>query len=1166
MEPPAAFSATKEMPFFEENIDSFFDGIIRLAALVCPDCVTYISLAQAFNNVIVAYQGNIAQALFEDDIFSAYCIKNNVGCNVYDTRCDARFSVSPLAEQAIVVAYAGIPLNDTDGNVFGVLSVVAKRAMQLSVGQITLLLTLAGQIVVEINNRKKINTLENRVLQVIKINELLEQTNNVARIGAWEVDMINHSLYWSATTRHIHGVSENYIPDLQAAVNFYKEGTSRDAINRCVSEAILHNISFDEELQVVQQAGTILWVRAKGDPVFEDGKCVRIFGTFQDIQQQKEQQELLEVSERKYRSIIENSLTATFLTDPVRGAILDCNEAAAAIFGFSPEELKTRERKDIIDVDDPKFGLLAAQRNKYGKIQGELTGIRKNGDRFPLLYSSALFQDKEGQMRASMSAIDISSIKNVENELRLRKEEFESAFEYASIGMALVGLQGQWLRVNKSLCSMLGYTQDELLAMTFQQITHPEDLEADLGLVTQLIAGEIESYKLEKRYYTKNGAVIWINLSVSLVRGNGAVPQHLISQIENINERKAAEHSLVEEKETLANVIEGTNAAVWEWNIQTGKTVYNERWAEMLGYTLDELQPVNKYTWTKLTHPVDREISNQLVKACLNGETEYYDCEYRMKHKNGQWVWVLDRGKVISFTADGKPLKMFGIHIDITTRKNIFEALQEKQAFIETVLNTINVGIVVCDANGEKILINDNAKKLCGLPTELTAFNNVTNFYQLYQPDCVTPLPEKEHPLFRTLVNGNINNVEIPIIPTNGTLRILSTNGQQLKDADGVVSGAVMALHDITERKKAEQLLAFSERRFKGIFNSTFSFIGFLAPDGTLLEANETVLRFSGVKPEMVINRKLWDCYWGESSAEEQEKLKGKIARAAKGEFLEYELEIVNGRGKPMHILFNLKPLFDDDGNVIAIVSEGRPIQDIVDARKALLEKNAELEQFAFIASHDLQEPLRMIRSFMVLLRDNYVGQLDAKAKKYTDYAIDGAERMTEMVKQLLTYARIGSNETIRESMDTNELLSGILALQHAVLEEKEAQVSVKLLPHIYGMRTPLVLLFQNLIANAVKYQRQGIKPVITISARETSRNYEFAIQDNGIGIPQNHQSEIFQLFKRLHTRQEYAGTGMGLATCKKIVEQHDGRIWVESEEGKGSTFYFTIKKMVAPN
>ncbi|MDB5276197.1 MAG: domain S-box [Ferruginibacter sp.] len=1153
MESPAAFSANQAL--------SFFDGITSLAAFVCPDCVTYITLLNNGNTAIVSHQGNIPPALFEDDIFSTFCIESNTACNLSDTRCEARFSDSPLVAQAVVVAYTAIPLNDKEGNVLGALSVIASRVIQLSNQQILLLETLAHQAELEIINREKIKTLEERIAGVLKTNELLEQTSQVARIGAWQLDLVNQSLYWSATTRQIHGVPDSYIPDLQTAVDFYKEGQSRDTISRCVHEAILHNASYDEELQVVQQEGTVRWVRAKGDPVFEDGKCVRIFGTFQDIQLQKEQQELLEGSERKYRSIIENSLTAAFLTDPSTGTILDCNEAAAGIFGYSPEVLKTLERRDLIDVDDPKFALLAQQRNEYGRIQGELTGIRKNGERFPLLYSSALFRDREGQMRASMSAIDISSIKKVENELRLRKDEFESAFEFASIGMALVGLQGRWLRVNKSLCNMLGYTQDELLAMTFQQITHPEDLKADLGLVNQLITGEIENYKLEKRYYTKTGAIIWINLSVSLVKGSEGLPQHLISQIENISERKAAEHSLVEEKETLANVIEGTNAAVWEWNIQTGETIYNERWAGMLGYTLEELQPVNKYTWIKLTHPVDRAISNQLIKACFNRETEHYDCEYRMKHKNGQWIWVLDRGKVISFTAEGKPLKMFGIHIDITARKNIFEALQEKQAFIETVLNTINVGIVACDANGVKILLNKATRELCGLPDDYTAFNNMADFYQLYQPDGVTMLTEEEAPLHRTLVEGEINNVEIAIIPKNGIARILSANGHQIIDANGVVSGAVMALHDITERKKAEQLLAFSERRFKGIFNSTFSFIGFLAPDGTLLEANETILRFSGVKPEMVINRKLWDCYWGETSAEEKEKLKGKIARAAQGEFLEYELKIVSGNGKPIHILFNLKPLFDDDGKVIAIVSEGRPIQDIVDARKALLEKNSELEQFAFIASHDLQEPLRMIRSFMLLLRDNYAGQLDAKAKKYIDYAIDGSERMTEMVKQLLTYARIGSNETIREAIDTNELLKGILALQNAVLEEKEAQVTVHPLPGIYGMRTPLVLLFQNLISNAVKYQHPGIKPLITISARETSRNYEFAIQDNGIGIPQNHQAEIFQLFKRLHTKQEYAGTGMGLATCKKIVEQHSGKMWVQSEEGKGSVFYFTIKK-----
>jgi PAS domain S-box-containing protein len=740
-------------------------------------------------------------------------------------------------------------------------------------------------------------------------------------------------------------------------------------------------------------------------------------------------------SDQKYRSIIENSLTATMLTNPAEGTILDCNEAAAAMFGYTSKELKKQIRQNIIDQNDPNFALLAAKRDSEGKIQGELTGIRKNGERFPLLYSSAFFKDEAGEIRASMSGIDISLLKKTEQEL-------------------------------------------------------------------------------------------------------------------------------LQEKETLNNVIEGTDAAVWEWNIQTGETVYNERWAEMLGYTLADLQPINKYTWTRLAHPADRKIAYRLMEACFNKETDYYDCEYRMKHKDGHWVWVLDRGKVISYTRDKKPLKMFGIHLDITARKNSVEVLQQKQALLETLMDTIDVGIAACDANGAITLFNKAARDLHGLPPDFAPSAGLADFFELCQPDCITPLAENEIPLAATLVGGDIHNVEVAIVSAKGQVRFLSVNGQQIKDASGTVTGAVVALHEITDRKKAEQLLAFSERRFREIFNSTFSFIGFLAPDGTLLEANETILRFSGVQPEMVINQKLWDCYWGQTSPEEQEKLKGKIGRAAKGEFMEYELEIESREGKKMTILFNLKPLFDDDGEVIAIVSEGRPIQEIVDARKSLQEKNAELEQFAFIASHDLKEPLRMVHSFMCLLRDNYREQLDAKANKYIDFAIDGSARMTEMVNQLLTYARLGSNEAEKELIDTNQLLKGILDLQQAVLEEKGAVVQASELPEIYGVRTPLVLLFQNLITNAIKYQVPGTQPVISISATETSRKYQFAIQDNGIGIAAKHHQEIFQLFKRLHTKQEFAGTGMGLATCKKIVEQHEGKIWVESEEGKGSTFYFTIKKV----
>lgn len=1163
--------------FFEPNIDippfksesrkqkdmlQFFEGITTLTKALFPACSAYISLTSNDKLKIISYHGNIDPHLFNKDLAGEYCLMNNCFTEVTDIREDDRFSKNAFTgyeQQA--VSFAGMPLINADGFSVGILAVISHQPMQLSKDRVTHLQILAGQVVAELSNQKEINQLGNQLSTVLKTVEFFEETNRLAGIGRWEIDPINNNIFWSAITRTIHGVSDNFLPDLPTWISFYKEGKSREKIINCVNEAILHNISFDEELQITTKTGLAVWVRAKGDPVFADRKCVRIFGTFQDIQQQKEQEEIFKASEIKYRSIIENSLTANLLTDPAKGSIIACNTAAATMFGYSTEEMKQQRRQDVIDVDDPNSALLAAKRNSEGKIQGELTGIRKTGERFPILYSSAIFTDTDGETKASMTCIDISTLKKVVNELRQSKEEFSTAFDFASIGMALVSLEGKWLRVNKSLCNMLGYSKDELLGMDFQQITYPEDLTSDLKQLEQLVNGTIESYKLEKRYFTKAGNIIWINLSVSLVTNAERLPQHFISQIENITERKTAELELIKEKETLANVIDGTNAATWEWNIQTRENVYSDRWAEMLGYTLGELKPFSKYTWIRLTHPDDRKISNRQLHACINKETEYYDCEYRMKHKEGHWVWVLDRGKITSFTPDGKPFKMFGIHLDITLHKNVYDALEQKQALIETIINTINVGILACDSNGVKILFNAAAREICCLPDSQGLYENWAAFNQMYQPDGITPIHPDESPLYRTLIEGELINLELMIKAKDRQPRLLIANGRQIKDKSGNVNGAVLALHDITDRKKSEQALAFSERRFKGIFNSTFSFIGFLAPDGTLLEANETIIRFSGVKPELVINKKLWDCYWGQISMEGQQKLQGKIERAAKGEFLEYELEIESSNGKPLTILFNLKPLFDDDGKVIAIVSEGRPIQEIVDARKALLEKNVELEQFAFIASHDLKEPLRMVHSFMGLLRDNYKAQLDVKAQKYIDYAFDGSQRMTEMVSQLLTYARVGSDDAGKELIDTNELLQNILALQRAVMEEKEAQLNIALLPQIYGWRTPLTLLFQNLIANAVKYQLAGVKPIINITTRETTRAFEFALQDNGIGIPTQHQGEIFQLFKRLHTRQEFTGTGMGLATCKKIVELHGGKIWVESKEGKGSTFYFTIEK-----
>ncbi|AFL85142.1 PAS domain S-box [Belliella baltica DSM 15883] len=174
--------------------------------------------------------------------------------------------------------------------------------------------------------------------------------------------------------------------------------------------------------------------------------------------------------------------------------------------------------------------------------------------------------------------------------------------------MGLVSLEGRFLKVNKSLCNLLGYTSEEFTKLTFQEITHPDDLERDLEFVYKLINDEIENYQIEKRYFTKNGNVIWINLSGSKVKNPDGSFKHFIAQIEDITPRKNAFKKIEEQNFRIQNIIEGTNAGTWEWNVQTGATIFNKRWAEMIGYTLEELEPISIKTWLEIVHPDDAPI------------------------------------------------------------------------------------------------------------------------------------------------------------------------------------------------------------------------------------------------------------------------------------------------------------------------------------------------------------------------------------------------------------------------------------------------------------------------------------------------------------------------------------------------------------------------------
>ncbi|MEO1049381.1 MAG: ATP-binding protein [Bacteroidota bacterium] len=262
----------------------------------------------------------------------------------------------------------------------------------------------------------------------------------------------------------------------------------------------------------------------------------------------------------------------------------------------------------------------------------------------------------------------------------------------------------------------------------------------------------------------------------------------------------------------------------------------------------------------------------------------------------------------------------------------------------------------------------------------------------------------------------------------------------------------------------------------------------------------------------------------------------------------------------------DLNAIYNDQHEVIGYMKLTRDLTKLREAKRIMKQKevlkakNRELEQFVYAASHDLQEPLRTVSSFVSLMEDHIGDKLDETSRRFFLYIIEGCSRMKDLVRGLLDYSRIGKT-TNPIIVDSQALINDLIKdLSRNILENK-ASIQVEELPKLKVYQTELRLLFQNLITNAIKFSKEGVNPEVLIKATEKAHHWVFSVSDNGIGIPKKYQERIFMVFQRLHTQEEYQGTGIGLAHCYKIVELHHGKIWVDSAPNTGSTFFFTISK-----
>lgn len=365
------------------------------------------------------------------------------------------------------------------------------------------------------------------------------------------------------------------------------------------------------------------------------------------------------------------------------------------------------------------------------------------------------------------------------------------------------------------------------------------------------------------------------------------------------------------------------------------------------------------------------------------------------------------------------------------------------------------------------------------------------------------------------------------------------------------------------EQPAAKPAAAVESKQSRELFRVLFhrSPIGtYIVQNGHFRLVNRQLAYILGYEEEELVGRPSL----GFVFTDDRDIVRENAVRMLKGECAQgYEFRIVTKQAKIKWVMETVAPVMYHRkratlGSLIDVTDRKLVEERLKQSTLEIQRSNAELEQFAYVISHDLQEPLRMVASYTQLLAKRYVNQLDADADEFISYAVDGAKRMQTLLHELLDYSRVGTRGKPFGLVNCEHVVDQAVANLKIAIEECGATVSYEVLPTVLGDEGQLVRLFQNLIANAIKFRRQE-PPQVHISALRRQNVVTFSVEDNGIGMDPQHSQSVFEIFRRLHTKDEYPGTGMGLAICKKIVERHGGHISVQSQPGQGSTFHFTI-------
>lgn len=752
---------------------------------------------------------------------------------------------------------------------------------------------------------------------------------------------------------------------------------------------------------------------------------------------------------------------------------------------------------------------------------------------------------------------DITQKKEIEKAVHESDQRFRSIFENLVSGIAFTSVEGQLLTVNKEFIKITGYSSEELLTMNYKDITHPDDIDTEQEILNGAIASLLHEISYEKRYITKKGETIWVDLSVSFIYDNNT-PIYFVGVVNEITEQKRVEQELSHSEERFKKLVENSPDIIYLYSKKRGALYWSPRVRDILGFEPNELM-TNPFKWNRAIHPDDLPAVTDAIENDTLGVT--IDLEYRVKSLQGKWIWLHDRitsKKVI----DGDTV-IEGYASDITQRREVELALINSQNKLHSYLDSSPIGIAISKRDHTIQMLNRKFIELFGYT--LSDIPTINHWFPLAYPD-----PQYREAIIRrwskevelcTSNHQKFRPLEGEVHCKNGTRRIIEFGFESIGDDQ------ITTFVDVTERKKIELRIRESELQLKKLYNNTPIMMHAINMKGQLISVNQYWLNKLGYLREEVLGRKSTE-FLTESSRELANKKIPLLIK--KGEIQDLEFKFVKKNGDVIDVMLSAEIQYDENKQPISAFAMLRDVTEQKKAREKIMAQNEQLkalnatkDKFFSIIAHDLRAPFNVILGFSELMVERIQEKRYDEVERFSKLVLHATNHSNNLLSNLLEWSRTqtGRIHISLKKHPIHVIINNVVNFFKAGFDTKHINIQTRFEANLMVLADKHMLetVIRNLISNAIKFTPEN--GMITITTKTEQNNAKISITDTGIGIEKKELAKLCKIESNYSTpgTNKETGTGLGLILCKEFIEKQGGTISVSSQPGKGSCFSITL-------